>query len=77
MQLYDAPASPNPFTVRLFIVERGGLTLDVEIGRSREPRDPRACGRAINPFGTVPALLLDSGEVFSDIVAVCEYLDGS
>lgn len=43
MTLHDAPYAPNPFTVRLFIAERGGLTLDVETVdlahlANREPR---------------------------------------
>ena len=31
MKLYDGGLAPNPYTVRLFIAERGGLDLDVEI----------------------------------------------
>lgn len=75
MKLYDAPGAPNPFTVRLFIAERGGLDLAVEAVdlANLANRDPAYC--AINPFGTVPALVLDNGTVISDILAVCHYLD--
>lgn len=75
MKLYDAPHSPNPFTVRLFIAERGGLSLDVEAVDLLHLANRDPAFLAINPFGTVPALVLDDGAVISDIVAVCEYLD--
>ncbi|WP_162301908.1 glutathione S-transferase family protein [Croceibacterium ferulae] len=75
MKLYDGPPAPNPLAVRLFIAERGGLTLDVVAVDliHLANRDPAFV--AINPFGTLPALVLDDGTVISDIVAVCEYLD--
>jgi glutathione S-transferase len=75
MKLYDAPYAPNPFTVRLFIAERGGITLDVELVDLGNLENRSPTFRAINPFGTVPALLLDDGSVLSDIIAICEYVD--
>lgn len=73
--LYDAPNAPNPFTVRLFIAERGGISLKVETIDLVHLANREPDFIAINPFGTVPALALDDGTVISDIVAVCEYLD--
>lgn len=73
--LYDAPNAPNPFTVRLLIAERGGITLKVETIDLVNLVNGEPKFLAINPFGTVPALVLDDGTVISDIVAVCEYLD--
>jgi glutathione S-transferase len=75
MKLHDAPHAPNPFTVRLFIAERGGLALDVEAVDLDGLQNRSLAFRAINPAGTVPALELDDGQVLSDIVAICEYLD--
>ncbi len=75
MKLHDAPHAPNPFTVRLFIAERGGLALDVEAVDLNGLQNRSLAFRAINPAGTVPALELDDGQVLSDIVAICEYLD--
>jgi glutathione S-transferase len=75
MKLYDAPHAPNPFTVRLFIAERGGLDLDVETVDLLHLANRDPAFLAINPFGTLPALVLDDGTVISDIVAVCGYLD--
>jgi glutathione S-transferase len=74
-KLYDAPYAPNPLTVRLFIAERHGLTLDVEDVDLAQLSNRELAFRTINPFGTIPALVLDEGDVISDIVAVCEYLD--
>jgi glutathione S-transferase len=73
--LYDAPNAPNPFAVRLFIAERGGLTLDVEAVDLPHLANREPAFLAINPFGTLPALALHDGNVISDIIAVCEYLE--
>ncbi|KAE8383490.1 glutathione S-transferase domain-containing protein [Aspergillus bertholletiae] len=74
MKLYDAPA-PNPMAVRLFILERGGLTLDVETVDIMTLQNRRRAYRAINPRGEVPTLQLDSGTVITETTAICEYLD--
>jgi glutathione S-transferase len=77
MLLYDANApAPNPMTVRLFILERGGLELDVISvdlinleNRSSEFR----C--TVNSRGELPALRLDNGRLLTEITAICGYLD--
>jgi glutathione S-transferase len=75
MKLYDA-YGPNPTTVRLFILERGKITLDVQSIDilNLENRKPTYTG-TVNSRGEVPALALDSGEIITEITAVCEYLD--
>lgn len=77
MILYDADApGPNPVTVRLFALERGGLSFDVKIVSLSKLENRSADFRAnINPRGEVPALKLDDGRVLTEITAICEYLD--
>lgn len=75
MKLYDAPA-PNPLVVRLFIHERGGLAFDAETVDIRNRTNRGLHYRQqVNPRGEVPALVLDDGQVITEITAICEYLD--
>ncbi|KAL5328337.1 hypothetical protein ACEPPN_001836 [Leptodophora sp. 'Broadleaf-Isolate-01'] len=75
MLLYDALA-PNPFVVRLFILERKGLELDVEKVDIMNLENRRLAYRTnVHPRGTLPALRLDNGHVLTEITAICEYLD--
>jgi glutathione S-transferase len=74
MKLYDALA-PNPFVVRLFIRERGGLDLDVQNIDIMNLENRRLAYRTnINPRGELPALDID-GFILTEITAICEYLD--
>lgn len=76
MILYDADApGPNPVTVRLFALERGGLHFDVEVVALSILQNRSADFARINPRGEVPALRLDDGRVLTEITAICEYLD--
>lgn len=73
MLLYNS-IGPNPRVVRMFAAEKGidlpKQEVDLMGGENR-----REAYLAINPSGTLPALLLDDGVVLSEITAVCEYLD--
>ncbi|KAM0192344.1 hypothetical protein ACHAPI_008291 [Fusarium lateritium] len=74
MKFYDAQA-PNPYVVRLFVLERGGLELDVQNIDIMNLENRRFSYRAnVNPRGEVPALDID-GFVLTEITAICEYLD--
>ena len=75
MKLYDS-YGPNPYTVRLFVLERSGISLEVQpvdILNLENRRPPYTSG--VNPRGELPALTLDSGTVITEITAICEYLD--
>ncbi|KAF4443504.1 Glutathione S-transferase domain-containing [Fusarium acutatum] len=74
MKLYDAPAS-NPMVVRLFVLERGGISLDVETVDVMNMENRGLKYRKINPRGEVPALVLDNGFILTEVTAICEYLD--
>jgi glutathione S-transferase len=75
MKLYDFSIAPNPFTVRLFIAERGGLSLDVEAVDLINLANRHQPYLSVNPRGEIPALVLDDGSLLTEITAICEYLD--
>jgi len=77
MILYDANApGPNPVTVRLFVLERGGLSLDVEtVDLASLANRAKAYRSTVNARGEVPALRLDNGKIITEITAICGYFD--
>ncbi|KAF5705748.1 glutathione S-transferase GST [Fusarium globosum] len=74
MKLYDTPAS-NPMVVRLFVLERGSISLDVETIDAMNMENRGLEYRKINPRGEVPALVLSNGFTLTEVTAICEYLD--
>lgn len=75
MKLYDAQA-PNPLVVRLFVLERGGLQLDVENVDIMNLQNRRLAYRTnVNARGELPALKVNEGFVLTEITAICEYFD--
>ncbi|KAF4302857.1 hypothetical protein GTA08_BOTSDO08951 [Botryosphaeria dothidea] len=73
--LYD-PMGVNTHVVRLFILKRGGLNLDVkQIDIMRMENRKPAYRNNVNPQGEVPALRVNDTFVLTEITAVCEYLD--
>ncbi len=75
MKLYQS-VGPNPHVVRMFIAEKGidvpMETVDVLGGENREANYLK-----VNPRGQSPALITDSGQLISEITAICEYLEES
>ena len=74
MKLYDAVWAPSPRRVRIVLAEKGIGIDRVMIDLRRDEQFGEAY-LAINPHGTVPALVLDDGEVIADSVAICRYLE--
>ncbi|KAL0933285.1 glutathione S-transferase domain-containing protein [Colletotrichum truncatum] len=75
MKFYDA-AAPNPYVVRLFILERGGINLDVQQVDIMALENRRlAYRRDVNSRGELPALRISDDFVLTEITAICEYLD--
>ena len=74
MKLYDSPHAPNPRRVRIFLAEKGIVvpTEPVDLGKL-EQKAPEYC--VINPLMRTPALVLDSGEVLCESVAICRYFE--
>ncbi|MBA4040601.1 MAG: glutathione S-transferase [Sphingobium sp.] len=75
MIYYDAAnPAPNPRRVRIFLAEKGiKLTtklLSIPAGEHKHPDF-----LAINPLGQVPALALDDGEVITESLSICRFLE--
>jgi glutathione S-transferase len=73
MLFYDA-AAPNPRRVRIFLAEKGldlpRRTVDLPAGEGRTPEFLK-----LNALGEVPVLELDDGEVLTESIAICRYLE--
>ena len=74
MKLYEFAAAPNPRRVRIFVAEKG-MTLDTVQVNIREGEQFSDDFRALNPYCTVPALVLDDGTCISESLAICRYLE--
>ena len=75
MILYDSPnPAPNPRRVRIFAAEKGIDLPSREISiPAREQKSEEVL--RINPRGQTPALETDDGEVITESVAICRYLE--
>ena len=74
MKLYEFAAAPNPRRVRIFVAEKG-MTLDTVQVNIRAGEQFGDDFRALNPYCTVPALVLDDGTCISESFAICRYLE--
>jgi len=73
MKLYRS-IGPNPRVVTLFMAEKGMEIPSVDVDlRSGENRRPPYT--TMNPAGQTPALELDNGQILTEILAICEYLE--
>ena len=75
MKLYTYDIAPNPRRLGLFLKYKG-IALDtqqVDLGSQEQHGDEYG---KINPARTVPALVLDSGEVLTEVIGQCVYLEG-
>jgi len=73
MKLFNS-MGPNPKVVRMFAAECGAdlqlQEVDLMAAENRQGEYLK-----LNPAGQLPALQMDSGEVISEVTAICEYLD--
>ena len=74
MKLYDAAWAPSPRRVRIFLAEKGVAIPRVTIDLRRDEQ-LGADYLAVNPQGTLPALVLDDGTLIADSVAICRYVE--
>lgn len=74
MKLYEFAPAPNPRRVRIFAAEKG-MTLDTVQVDIRAGEQFGDAFRALNPYCTVPALVLDDGSCISESLAICRYLE--
>jgi glutathione S-transferase len=74
MKLYEFAPAPNPRRVRIFAAEKG-IDLDTVQVDIRSGEQFGDAFRALNPYCTVPALVLDDGTCISESFAICRYLE--
>lgn len=74
MKLYDSPVAPNPRRVRIFLAEKG-ISVPRETVDLAKLEQKAAGFAAINPLRRIPALVLDSGEIICESVAICRYFE--
>lgn len=74
MLLYDTPRAPNPRRVRMFLAEKGVPVpiREIDLMALEHKGDDYA---RINPLMRVPALVLDDGEVLTESVSICRYIE--
>lgn len=74
MKLYTYDAAPNPRRLAMFLKYKG-IELDTQqVDLGAQEQHGEEYGR-INPLRTVPALQLDSGEVLTEVIGQCLYLE--
>jgi len=74
LTLYTDGWAPSPRRVNIFLAEKGIAIERVMVDIKRDAQ-LGAEYLAINPAGTLPALILDDGEVLTESVAICRYLE--
>lgn len=74
MKLFTYDPAPNPRRLALFMHYKGIAlnTQQIDLGTAEQLGEDY---RAINPDCTVPALQLDDGTVFSEVIGICTYLE--
>lgn len=74
MKFYDCSTAPSPRRVRIFLAEKGvelpTVQVDLRSGEHLQPEFLR-----INPWATVPALVLDDGTTITEAVAICRCIE--
>lgn len=74
MKLYTFPPAPNPKRLDIFIREKGieidTTSIDLMAGEHR--KEPYL---SINPWGTVPALVLNDGTLMTEVIGILSYLE--
>lgn len=74
MKLYDADWAPSPRRVRIYLAEKAITVERVSVDLRTDEQLGEAY-LAINPRGTVPALVLDDGEVITESGAICRFFE--
>lgn len=74
MHLYTYDSAPNPRRLGLFMAYKG-LELPTTQIDMRENAHRDQSFLDINPLGTLPALQTDEGIMFTEVIAICDYLE--
>ena len=74
MKLYTYEPAPNGQRLKLFL-DYKGIEIDtttVDLGTGEQLGEDY---RAINPYCTIPALVLDDGTLFTEVIGIVTYLE--
>ena len=74
MRLHQSPFAPNARRVRMFLAEKGIEMEQVFVDLAKLDQKTQAYS-ALNPFQLIPALELDDGDVITESIAICRYLE--
>lgn len=74
MKLYNYKGAPNPLRLDLYIAEKG-IEIETQQVDLMKGEQFEESFKAINPLTTVPALVVDEGEVFTEVIAMYSYLE--
>ncbi len=74
MKLYTFDPAPNPLRLQLFL-DYKGIQIETEQVNLMKREQMSETYTAINPLGTVPALVTDEGVVLTDVVGIVRYLE--
>lgn len=74
MHLYTYDPAPNPRRLGLFLAYKGIEIPTTQVDLMKVEQLGEAF-RAVNPAGTVPALVLDDDTVLTEVIGICDYLE--
>ncbi|MEP5764151.1 MAG: glutathione S-transferase family protein [Halieaceae bacterium] len=75
MKVYTYDPAPNPRRLKLFMDYKGIdiETEQVDLGPAQQQHSDEY--KAINPMRTVPALITDDGDLLTEVIGQCVYLE--
>lgn len=74
MKIIEAAPAPNPRRVRIFLAEKG-IEIPFEQINIMERKHKSSEFGDLNPFQTVPVLVLDDGSTLAESIAICRYFE--
>jgi glutathione S-transferase len=74
MKLYTFDPAPNPQRLKMFM-DFKGIDIDTQQVNFPEGEQRTDAYKALVPSGTVPALILDNGQVLTSVFAITQYLE--
>ena len=74
MKIIEQARAPNPRRVRIFLAEKG-IPMTYEQVSLADMEHKTESFRSLNPFLSVPVLVLDDGTAVSESMAICRYFE--
>lgn len=74
MKIIEQERAPNPRRVRVFLAEKG-IEMSYEQVSLADMEHKTEEFEALNPFMSVPVLVLDDGSAISESMAICRYFE--